>query len=347
MKVLVIGGTGLISTAITRYLVERSDDITLYNRGVTKAQPEGEVKTIQGDRTDFTVFEARMAEASRFDCVIDMACFVPAEAKSAIRAFKGRIGQYIFCSTVDVYTKPAGRYPIVEGEERQPRPSFPYAFNKAACERLFEEAHRRGDFAVTLIRPAHTYGEGGGLVHTFDRTMLPFNGGYTAIARMRAGKPVVVHGDGSSFWSVCHRDDVGRAFVQAAGNQATFGRGYHVAGEQWLTWDQYHQGVAEAMGVPLPRLVHIPSDLLDQAVPELADWCLENFKFNKIFDNSAAKKDLGFVYTIPWIEGVRRTVAWLDARGRIENSDNYPIYDRIIAAWEELGEALGRELVLR
>ena len=199
MKVLIIGGTGLISTAITRTLIARGDNVVLYNRGQTAADiPEG-CTTIIGNRKDYSAFEAQMAEAGSFDAVIDMIGFGPADVESAIRAFRGNIGQFIFCSTVDVYTKPARRYPIREDAERQPRQFFPYAYNKAKCERLLEEAHERSYFPVTIIRPAHTYGEGRGLIHSFGL------GGAYYFNRIRLGKSIITHGDGSSLWAACHR----------------------------------------------------------------------------------------------------------------------------------------------
>jgi nucleoside-diphosphate-sugar epimerase len=153
-----------------------------------------------------------------------------------------------------------------------------------------------------------------------------------------------VHGDGSSLWASCHRDDVARAFVNAAGNARAFGRAYHVTGEEWMTWNQYHQKVAEAMSAPPPVLVHIPTDLLDQVAPERAHICAVNFQFNNIFDNTAARTDLDFRYTIPFVAGVRRIVAWLDANGRIPNSDEDPFEDRLIDAWERLGRGMAQEL---
>ena len=325
MQVLVIGGTGLISTAITRYLVERGDDVTLYNRGIRELKIPHEPKRIIGDRTDYSAFEAQMTEVGPFDCVIDVVCFLPEDAESAVRAFRGRVEQYVSCSTVDVYTKPAKQYPVKEDAERHPASSFPYALNKAACERILWESHRRGDFEVTFIRPAYTYGEGGGLIHTFGW-------GTYYLDRVRKGKPVIVHGDGTSFWVACHRDDVGRAFVGAVGNTRAFGKAYHVTGEEWMTWNQYHERVAQAIGAPPPKLVHIPTELLHKVAPKQATWCLENFRFNNIFDNTAARADLGFRYTIRWVDGVRRVVAWLDEHGKIENSDDFPFYDRIIEA---------------
>jgi len=337
MRVLIIGGTGLISTAITRELAARGDEVILYNRGLTQAPLPAGVYTIVGDRKEYAAFEAQMAEAGRFDCVVDMVAFLPQDVQSALRAFRGHTAQYLFCSTVDVYTKPARHYPVREDAERKPWPSFPYAANKAACEEVLLEAQRRGELAVTIIRPAQTYGEGGALVHT-----LGFGTYY--LDRIRRGKPIIVHGDGRSLWAACHRDDVGRAFAQAVGNPRTLSKAYHVTGAEWMTWDRYHQGMAEAMGAPEPRLVHIPTDLLAKVAPKEAEWCVVNFSFNNIFDNAAAVADLGFQYTISWVEGVRRAVAWLDERGRIENSDKYPFYDWLIAAWERLGAAMAQEL---
>ena len=332
MRVLIIGGTGLISTAITRALVARGNDVTLYNRGQTETDlPEG-YNTILGNRKDYAAFEVQMAEAGNFDAVIDMIGFVPDDIESAIRAFRGNIGQFIFCSTVDVYTKPAQCYPIREDAERQPMPSFPYAYNKAKCERLLEAAHERGDFPVTIIRPAHTYGEGRGLIHSFGL------GGAYYFHRIRTGKPIITHGDGSSLWTACHRDDVGQAFAEAVGNENTFGKSYHTASEEPMTWNQYHQTVAQAMNAPELELVHIPTDMLFEIAPKAAEWCRENFQYNNIFDNAAAKVDLNFRYTIPFVEGVRRIVGWLDARERIHDEDEPELYSEIIERWRHFSK---------
>ena len=330
MRILIIGGTGLISTAITRRLLERGDRVTLYNRGQREVRFAGEVERIQGDRCDDRAFTAQMAQAGPFDAVIDMVCYAPGEAENVVRALRGRTGQYVFCSTVDVYRKPAGRNPVQEGEPRGPRNH--YGRGKARCEEILMAAHEGGDLAVTIIRPAHTYGEGGGIIHSLGW-------GTYFLDRVRRGRPVIVHGDGSSLWVSCHIDDVAQAFVAALGNPRAFGRAYHVTGEEWQTWDRYHRGVAEALGAPEPRLVHIPTDLLARVTAD-AGACADNFCFNNIFDNSAARADLGFRYTVPWVEGVRRTVAWLDAHGRIEDSDRYPQYDRIVAAWERLSAGM-------
>jgi nucleoside-diphosphate-sugar epimerase len=328
MNVLIIGGTGLISTAITRQLLERGDSVTLFNRGRTESRVPAAARQVHGERRDYARFVAHMRELERFDCVIEMICFTPQDAESLIAALRGRAGHVIFCSTVDVYARPAGRYPITEDEPH--KPASAYGRDKSRCERLLLDAHERGDFPVTVIRPAQTYGEGGGLIHTF--------GWSTAfLDRLRKGKRVVVHGDGTSLWCACHVDDCARAFVAAAGRQRAFGRAYHATGEEWLTWNRYHECIAEAMGWPGPALVHIPTDLLLSALPRRAAVVAENFQFNNVFDNAAARQDLDFRYTIPFAEGARRTVLWLDSKGWIVDSETEPYYDRLLAAWDRLG----------
>ncbi|MBC8159706.1 MAG: NAD-dependent epimerase/dehydratase family protein [Roseiflexaceae bacterium] len=331
MDVLILGGTGLISTAITSQLLARGDQVTLFNRGKTPSRvPEG-VVVIRGER-DADEFEQQMQAAGRFDVVIDMICFTPEQAQRDLRAFAGRVGQLIFCSTVNVYTKPADRYPYTEDARREPIDDE-YGTKKAQCEDIFLAAHQRGELPVTIIRPAHTYGEGGVIIHSLGWST-------TYLDRIRKGKPIIVHGDGSSLWVPCHIDDVARAFVGACLNERTFGKAYHTTGEEWLTWNRYHELVAQALDAPAPTLVHIPSDLLVRISRERAWTTYNNFSGNTIFDNSAAKAELGFRYSVPWVEGVRRTVAWLDAHGRVADSDQDGFDDHVIAAWTRLCDQL-------
>ena len=329
MRILIIGGTGIISTGITRLLTERGDDVVLYNRGQRPPLFEGDYATIAGDRKDFAAFEKQMAEAGPFDCVIDMVCYLPEEAESAVRAFSGRTGQYIFCSTVDVYTKPAAAYPITEDAEKLPSTKFMYGYNKARCEELLFAAHERGDLAVTSIRPGHTYGEGG------NNLLHALGAGNYHVDRLKKEQPIIVHGNGTSFWPTCHRDDVAVAFVGAIGNEKALGRGYHVAGEEWMTWEGYHQGLAKAIGAKPPEFVYIPTDALVRLAPREAMLTEVNFSFNNLFDNSAAREALGFQVTVPWVEGARRTIQWLADHGMLEKSEDFPFYDRIIDTWRQ------------
>jgi nucleoside-diphosphate-sugar epimerase len=326
MKILIIGGTGLISTAISRQLLDAGHDLTLYNRGKTDPRLPDGYRTITGDRNDFAAFEAQMAQVGAFDCVIDMVCFEPAQAESDIRAFKGRVGQLIFCSTVDVYSKPPQTFPITESEERQALSD--YGRNKAKCEDLFMAAHQDGNFPVTILRPAHTYGEGGNIIHTFGWDTF-------FLDRIRQGEPTIVHGDGEALWVSCHIDDVGRGFINAIGNKKAFGKAYHLAGEEWQTWNQYHNRLAEAINAPKPTLVHIPADILVRIAPEHTSVTYLNFQYTNIFDNSAAKNDLDFKVTIDWKTGAKKTYDWLEANNKIENWRNFPIYDHILANYKK------------
>lgn len=335
MKVLIVGGTGLISTAISREMLARGVDLTLVNRGRSETRFDDGATVITADRSDADAFERQMQALGPFDCVIDMICFTPAQAESTIRAFRGQTAQLLFCSTVDVYRKPAGRYPITEDEPRIGGNG--YGRNKILCEDLFMAADARGDFRATVIRPAMTYGEGGKLVNLYGW-------GTYHLHRLRQGKPLIVHGDGSALWVACHIDDAAHAFATAAGNPVTYGRSYHVTGEEWLPWNRYYQLTAEAMNLPEPTLVHIPTDLLSVLMPNRSMPLATNFQGNTIFDNSAAQRDLNFRYTIPFLEGACRTIDWLDAHDGVVTEIYDHIDDQILAAWETLSANMVRQL---
>ncbi|WP_435319237.1 NAD-dependent epimerase/dehydratase family protein [Haloarchaeobius sp. TZWSO28] len=323
MDVLIIGGTGLISTAITRQLVETAHDVTVATRGETEATLPDAVTHVTCDRNDSDRL-AEVAEAVAPDCVIDMVCFTPEQAREAVDAFAGST-QYVFCSTVDVYHRPTASVPSTEDATREPGVSE-YGRNKAAAEDVFRDAH--GDaFAATIIRPWSTYGEGGPVLHTLGL-------GTYYIDRIRQGKPIVVHGDGTSLWGPCHRDDVARAFVNAVGNETAYGETYHVTSEEVMTWNQYHEAVARALDAPDPELVHIPTDVLSEVVPDRTGMLRDHFQFSTVFDNSKARRDLDFEYTVPFEEGVRRTVAWLDEHEEIESWDS-ETDDQLIRAWRD------------
>jgi nucleoside-diphosphate-sugar epimerase len=248
-----------------------------------------------------------------------------------VRAFHGKTGQFIFCSTVDVYKKPATHYPYTEVEAYGGLNE--YSRNKVILEKLLLAAEKDGAFPLTIIRPAYTYGEGRGPIHPVSWE--------ACLDRIRKGKPVVVHGDGQSLWSCTYASDVGRAFASACGNPATFRQAYHVTGEEWLTWDQYFQQIAEALGVACPRLVHIPSSILAQVGISI---CVENFQFDNICDNRKAHHDLEYRYTILWKEGVQRMAKWFEEHHKWPDCDERPAEDHLINAWDRLGSRIVEEL---
>jgi nucleoside-diphosphate-sugar epimerase len=331
MRILIIGGTGLISTSTAHILAQQGEQVVLYNRGQSTYPTAPGVTTLHGDRTKHAAFEAQMSGAGAFDVIIDMVAYKPEDGESAVRAFRGKTGQFIFCSTVDVYQKPARRYPYTEQEAYGGLNE--YSRNKVMLEKLLLAAEQKGAFPLTIIRPAYTYGEGRGPIHPVSWE--------ACLDRIRKGKPLVVHGDGQSLWTCNHASDVGRTFSAACGNPKTFGQAYHVTGEEWLTWDQYIQQIADALGVACPPLIHIPSSILAQIGITI---CVENFQFDNIFDNSKAHRDLHYQYTISWKEGVRRMAQWFEDHGKWPNCDERPFEDQLITGWKQMDAKIVEKL---
>jgi nucleoside-diphosphate-sugar epimerase len=325
VHVLIIGGTGLISTAITRQAAAAGHDVTVFTRGETEADLPESVDRIRGDRTDRDALE-RARDSLSLGCVIDMVGFAPADVEAAVDVFDGHVDQYVFCSTVDVYHRPVETMPIRERAAREPAVSE-YGAEKAACEDRLFDAYRTRGFPVTVVRPWHTYGGDGGLIDTLSTE--------TYVDRLRKGKPILVHGDGTSVWGPCHRDDVAAAFVAAIGNREAVGEAYHATATEPMTWNQYHRRAAAALDAPEPDLVHVPTDALREAVPDRAAPLLDHFRFSTVFDTSKAERDLGFRQTVSWEEGAARVVDRLEADDAITAWDADPEYDAVVSAWRD------------
>ena len=338
MKVLIIGGTGNISTPITRRLAENGCELTLLNNDTRSFDFPGKVKIIHTDRSCYADFEKQTGELGIFDCVIDMVCYDPEEAASDVRAFKGKTEQLILCSTVDVYTKTPKCYPVTEDGEIDAKPSFPYAYKKMLCERILWDAHSRGDFQLTVLRPTFTYNE------RWSPGIHAFGGQSYHLDRLRKGKPVILHGDGLGVWVATYCTDTAGAFVGAVGNKKAFGQAYNISSDEWMSHYHIWVTIAELLNAPFPDFVYIPTEMLGKLAPKEAEWCVENFRYNNIFDNSKAKRDLGYRYTIPFREGAQKCITCLDENNLIENSDQYPFYDRIVEAWRRMENSLVEEL---
>ena len=328
MKVLIVGGTGLISTGIAKALRERGADLTVFNRGRTDDRLGLGVRRLTGDRQDFRAFEKAVAAAGRWDVVIDMICFRPEEAQSILRAIAGRCGHFVFCSTVCTYGNTQTVLPTTE--ETLQAPHSAYGRDKLACEEIFLRAHSAIKLPVTIIRPSHTYGPGGGIINNLN-TDPAF------LSRLRAGRAVIVSGDGHGLWQSAYADDVGRGFAFAAANPRCFGQTYNAVADEVVTWDQYVRRTAAAIGAPEPRLVHLPTDFL-LAVDRGRYTALEEiFRFHGVYSNAKLKRDVPeFRLTTSFDEGVRRTVAWIDQHRPAPVLAADTPEDRLIAAWARL-----------
>jgi nucleoside-diphosphate-sugar epimerase len=304
LSALFVGGTGKISSACVVRAIESGFDVSVLNRNQTSIRPlPKEVTRLTADIRE--VADARRALGDRhFDIVADFTVFDTTQVLTDIEIFDGRAGQFVFISSASAYQKPVARLPITESTPLV-NPYWEYSRNKIACEERLLQAHRDHGFPVTIVRPSHTY----------DRTGLPFNGGWTVVDRMRLGKPVIVHGDGTSLWVMTHHDDFARAFVRLMANPLTIGDTFHITSDEVLSWDQIHRLVARAAGVPEPHLVHVASETIAKVLPQWGPSILGDKAHSVIFDNSKIRKLApDWTATIPFADGAREIVDWLDSQ---------------------------------
>jgi nucleoside-diphosphate-sugar epimerase len=302
LKVLFIGGTGIISSACSTLAVEKGIDLYLLNRGNAKrAVPQG-VTVLHGDIRDKSSVEQAL-EGHDFDVVVNWIAFTPEHVENDLHLFRDRTRQYIFISSASAYRKPPTSLPITESTVLQ-NPFWGYSRDKIACEQQLINAFREEGFPAVIVRPSHTY----------DQTLLPMHGGYTVIERMRQNKPVVVHGDGTSLWTLTHHRDFAKGFVGLLGNPQATGEAFHITSDEVLTWDQIYRLFAEAAGAPPPELVHIPSEVIAAYDQRTGDSLLGDKAHCAVFDNTKIKRFVpDFAATIPLYQGAREVIAWYDA----------------------------------
>jgi nucleoside-diphosphate-sugar epimerase len=306
MKILFIGGTGNISWHCVTQAQQAGHDIWVLNRAATVKTRRPcplNVKRLLADIRDIDAV-TKALNGLEFDVVADFICFTPEQARLDIELFKNITKQFIFISSAGVYQRP-GSYPITEVTPLF-NPGWDYAQNKIDCEKVFLEQYKKEDFPVTIVRPGHTYD-----THIPDAVG---NGDWTVAQRMIAGKPIVIHGDGSVLWTVTHAEDFARAFIELFGNSATIGEAYHITGDEWLTWRQISEMVAEALKVKNPHFVYIPSDIIAKANPELGQNLLGHKIWCDLYDNAKIKSVAkGWQAKIKFAEGIQRSLDWLKA----------------------------------
>ncbi len=324
MKVLFIGGTGVISSACSRLAVERGIDLYLLNRGKTSRPIPKGVRVLHGDiRDKQSAWD--VLRGYEFDAVVDWIGFVPEHIETDIDLFRGRTGQYIFISSASAYQTPPASLPVTESTPLD-NPCWDYSRNKIACEERLVRAYREEKFPITIVRPSHTY----------DETNIPVHGGYTVIDRMRKGKQVIVHGDGASLWVLTNNRDLARGLVGLLGNSHASGQAFHITSDEVLTWNQIHEILARAAKAEA-RLVHVPSDLIAAFDPIWGPSLLGDKAHSMIFDNTKIKRIVpDYVAVTPFSQGAEEILAWFDAdpaRQMVDETFDH-LLDKIIAAYE-------------
>lgn len=300
MKVLFVGGTGIISSACSELAVQRGIELYLLNRGSSIRPIAKGAIHLPGDIRQPASVVAALGDRS-FDAVVEWIAFTPEQVRLDIELFRKRTGQYIFISSASAYQKPPSHLPITESTPLI-NPFWRYSRDKAACEAILEQAGKEDEFPYTIVRPSHTY----------DRTLLPFHGGYTTVARMRAGKPVVVPGDGTSLWTLTHHRDFAVGLVGLVGNPQSLRQTFHITSDELLSWNQIYTLVAAAAGVE-PHPVHVPSELIARYDPEWGDSLLGDKQHSMIFDNHKIRQLVPeFNPVIPFWQGAQEIIAWYD-----------------------------------
>ena len=325
MNLLFLGGTGNISTACVELALVRGHDVTVLNRGRTLSRVPASVRAMTGERDDPAALR-RAAETTRFDAVVDFLGYRPEQVETAIDAFGSRVGQYVFISTTAAYSKPVRRHVITE-ETPLDNPFWEYARLKIACEERLWRARRESGFPATVVRPSYTYGE----------TWIPSGFGgqdYTVVNRMRGGRPIVCHGDGTSLWVMTAASDFAVGLVGLLGQDRAGGEAFHITSDEVLTWQAIYHTIAQAAGATLD-LVYVPSALIASMYPDRGGSLLGDKAWSVVFDNAKIRRFVpDFRPRVSFAEGLARSVAWYDADPgrRVVNAEADGRIDAVIAA---------------
>jgi nucleoside-diphosphate-sugar epimerase len=327
LNVLFIGGTGTISSACVELAVARGIDVMLLNRGNAARPIPANVRVMQGDIRDKAAV-AQLLNDLTFDVVVNFVAFTPEHIETDLELFRGRTKQYIFISSASAYQTPPSNWPTTESTPLR-NPYWAYSRAKIACEERLTTAYREEEFPVTIVRPSHTY----------DARSLPLSGGYTILQRMRKGEKVVVHGDGTSLWTLTHHRDFAKGFVPLLGNPHALGEAIHITSDEVLAWNQIVEIVADAAGVRA-NIVHIPSDVIAAFDPAWGAALLGDQAHSMVFDNTKLKRLVPeYVASIPFRTGAAEIIAWYESHPAAQTVDAglNQLLDTMIAAYEAVG----------
>lgn len=330
MKVLFIGGTGVISSAVSALALEKGIELYLLNRGNRNDfVPEG-ANILKGDMRDEESVRAAI-RSHRFDSVVNWISFVPEDVEKDIRLFSGITDQFIYISSASAYQKPLRHY-LVDESTPLCNPYWEYSRNKIACEDRLMQEYRENGFPVTIVRPSYTY----------NKTSIPFlfnsrEYRWTLVDRMRRGKKIIVPGDGTSLWTITHSTDLAKGFVGLLGNQKTIGHAFHITSDEVLTWNQIAHFIGAAVGVE-PDILHVSSDFICKVSPDHTGGLIGEKSVSVVYDNSKIKRYVPeYCPSVPFSEGIKESIAWYEANPQLQKVDDAfnDLCDRIIRGWEK------------
>jgi nucleoside-diphosphate-sugar epimerase len=298
MKILFIGGTGLISSSCSKLCVERNYELYLLNRAKSFRASPSKAKILTADIGDIHSVQNVLA-GHQFDSVVNWIAFNENDVKRDCTLFKGKTKQYIFISSASAYHKPPIKLPLTE-DVPLVNPFWKYSSAKIDCENYLMDKFNKENFPVTICRPSHTY----------DKTKPALRTGYLPFHRMKNGKKIIIPGDGNTLWTLTHTEDFARGFIGLIGNPETIGEAYHITSDKTYTWNQIAEILASKSGYDL-NPVHIPYDFIAQ---HDKDWGAELYgdkAYDTYFDNSKIKKLVpGFNANIPLESGAEEIAEW-------------------------------------
>lgn len=331
MKVLFIGGTGLISSACSELVIQRGHELFILNRSQSGKYPlPVGAQHLRADvHASLDVLKLTLGDL-QFDTVVDWIAYTPADIERDIQLFSGKTRQFIFISSASAYQKPPAHYLITENTPLA-NPYWQYSRDKIACEDRLMDEFRTNGFPVTIIRPSLTYG----------LSQIPLSVGswqhpYTVVDRIKKGKKLIVPGDGTSLWVLTWNGDFARGLLGLVGNENSVGESFHITSDEVLTWNKIYAELFEALGMQ-PNIVHIPSDLIAAYWPHATGSLVGDKSNSAVFDNSKIKKFVPeFKCEVPWAEGVRRALAWHEAEPSRMSIDLEAdeVWDKIIAGYQ-------------
>ncbi|MDQ0903099.1 SDR family oxidoreductase [Paenibacillus sp. V4I7] len=315
MRALFIGGTGTISSAITKQLLEKGCELYLLNRGTRNEDLPAGVNILKADINDED-HVSKLIENLEFDVVADFIAFKPVQLERDYRLFKGKTKQFMFISSASAYQTPLSDYRITEGTPLS-NPYWEYSRNKIACEEYLMKQYREKGFPITIVRPSHTYSE-----RSIPLGVHGSKGTWQVAKRMLENKPVIIHGDGTSLWTMTHNSEFAKGFIGLMGNIHAIGESVHITSDETVTWNQIYEVIADALGVKL-KAVHVSSEFLAACSKEDYRGGLLGDKANSVvFDNSKLKRLVPeFVANTRFDQGIRQTIAYILAHPEHQTED--------------------------